>query len=217
MVTKPKGRKRVRGIPELHDELKTRVNLSLTPTGIEGLDTLASKWGLSRSELVERIGRGQISLADRQDFTDGKNYSNAERITATEFADEFTMSAIQSLSLNQCQALPECPGAYLVTDFEKYIYAGRDSNLKRRFMDERFLKQLQNSLTPKSSLIPGILWVECSDVRALPAIEQALITTFHSMTTQISSVLHQAGQARTSRLVRRHVPIEFPESQIKRQ
>jgi hypothetical protein len=207
-VIMAKGRKRVRGVPELHDELKTRVNLSLTPTGIEGLDTLASKWGLSRSELVEKIGRGHISIADRQDFSDDKNYSNAELITTTEFADEFTMSAIQSMQLNQCDELPECPGAYLVTDFEKYIYAGRDSNLKRRFMDERFLKQLQNSLTPNSSLIPGILWVECSNVRTLPAIEQVLITTFHSMTTQISSVLYQAGQARTSRFVRRNVPIE---------
>lgn len=211
MVIMAKGRKRVRGVPELHDELKTRVNLSLTPTGIEGLDILASKWGLSRSELVEKIGRGHISIAERQDFSDGKNYSNAEVITTTEFADEFTMSAIQSLSLNQCQALPECPGAFLVTDFEKYIYAGRDSNLKRRFMDERFLKQLQNSLTPKSSLIPGILWVECSNVRALPAIEQALITTFHNMTTQISSVLQQAGQAGTSRFIHRHIPIELSE------
>jgi len=197
-VIMAKGRKRVRGVPELHDELKTRVNLSLTPTGIEGLDTLASKWGLSRSELVEKIGRGHISIADRQDFSDDKNYSNAELITTTEFADEFTMSAIQSMQLNQCDELPECPGAYLVTDFEKYIYAGRDSNLKRRFMNERFRKQLENSLTPKSSLIPGILWVECSEVRALPAIEQALITTFHSMTAQMPSLLHQAGQAHTS-------------------
>lgn len=211
MVIMAKGRKRVRGVPELHDELKTRVNLSLTPTGIEGLDTLASKWGLSRSELVEKIGRGHISIADRQDFSDGKNYSNAGVITTTEFADEFTMSAIQSMQLNQCDELPECPGAYLVTNFEKYIYAGRDSNLKRRFMNERFRKQLENSLTPKSSLIPGILWVECSEVRALPAIEQALITTFHSMTAQMPFLLHQAGQAYTSLIMKKHFPIEFSE------
>jgi hypothetical protein len=54
-----KGQKNV---PELYDEVKRRVNLAITPTGIEGLDAIASELGVSRSELVERIGRGLISL-----------------------------------------------------------------------------------------------------------------------------------------------------------
>ena len=43
-----KGRKRVRGVPELHDELKKQVNVVLTPTGIEGLDAIAAEMKLSR-------------------------------------------------------------------------------------------------------------------------------------------------------------------------
>jgi hypothetical protein len=58
-----KGHKRTKGIPEIHDELKTRVNLSLTPKAVEGLDALAKELLMSRSELVERVGRGIIPLA----------------------------------------------------------------------------------------------------------------------------------------------------------
>ena len=57
-----KGQKGQKNVPELYDEVKRRVNLAITPTGIEGLDALASDLGVSRSELVERIGRGLISL-----------------------------------------------------------------------------------------------------------------------------------------------------------
>ena len=57
-----KGQKGQKNVPELYDEVKRRVNLAITPTGIEGLDAIASDLGVSRSELVERIGRGLISL-----------------------------------------------------------------------------------------------------------------------------------------------------------
>lgn len=57
-----KGYKNQRGEPELYDELKKRITLAVTPTGVEGLDAIASSLGLSRSELVERIGRGMIAL-----------------------------------------------------------------------------------------------------------------------------------------------------------
>ncbi len=53
-----KGQKGQKNVPELYDEVKRRVNLAITPTGIEGLDAIASELGVSRSELVERIGRG---------------------------------------------------------------------------------------------------------------------------------------------------------------
>jgi hypothetical protein len=57
-----KGQKGQKNVPELYDEVKRRVNLAITPTGIKGLDAIASELGVSRSELVERIGRGLISL-----------------------------------------------------------------------------------------------------------------------------------------------------------
>lgn len=57
-----KGQKTLRGQPEKWDELKKRVMLSLTPTGVDGLDAIATTLGLNRSELVERIGRGIIPI-----------------------------------------------------------------------------------------------------------------------------------------------------------
>ena len=62
-----KGRKKLRGQPELYDEVKGQVNLSLTATGVQGLDTLAKKMGLSRSEFIEQIGRGILPVLSPQE------------------------------------------------------------------------------------------------------------------------------------------------------
>lgn len=63
-----KGQKGQKDVPELYEEVKKRVNLALTPTGINGLDEIASNLDISRSELVERIGRRLIRL-DVNSFT----------------------------------------------------------------------------------------------------------------------------------------------------
>ncbi len=55
-----KGQIGQKNVPELYDEVKRRVNLAITPTGIERLDAIASDLGVSRSEFVERIGRGLL-------------------------------------------------------------------------------------------------------------------------------------------------------------
>jgi hypothetical protein len=57
-----KGQKGQKDLPDMYDEVKKRVNLALTPTGINGLDAIASKLDISRSELVEQIGRKLILL-----------------------------------------------------------------------------------------------------------------------------------------------------------
>jgi len=55
-----KHQKNLRGKPELYSELKRCFSVALTPTGAEKLDALAHSFSLSRSELVEKIARGQI-------------------------------------------------------------------------------------------------------------------------------------------------------------
>ena len=64
-----KGQKGQKDVPEMYDEVNKRVNLALTPTGIEGLDAIACNFDISRSELVERIGRRLICL-DTNSFTE---------------------------------------------------------------------------------------------------------------------------------------------------
>jgi hypothetical protein len=58
-----KGFKSQRGSGEIYDEVKKRVSVALTETGVSQLDALAKSLGLSRSELVERIGRSLIPIA----------------------------------------------------------------------------------------------------------------------------------------------------------
>ncbi len=62
-----KGGKRSKGKPAFYDEMKKRVNLTLTPTGFDGLDNLALERGLSKSEFVEQIGRGLIPVIGSQE------------------------------------------------------------------------------------------------------------------------------------------------------
>ena len=56
------GRKGIQGQPEMYDEHKKRVNISLTPTAVERLDALAGSMDVSRSELIEQVARGTIPL-----------------------------------------------------------------------------------------------------------------------------------------------------------
>jgi len=46
-----------KGVPKDWDEVKRPCNLTLTPTAIAKLDAVAAYMDISRSELVERIGR----------------------------------------------------------------------------------------------------------------------------------------------------------------
>lgn len=62
-----KGRKSLRGCPEMYDELKKTTTLALTQTAISGLDEISSEMGVSRSELVERIGRKLLEIATVKD------------------------------------------------------------------------------------------------------------------------------------------------------
>lgn len=57
-----KGTKSTRGRPEMYSEVKTSVCLALTPTAITSLNELAKTMNLSKSEFVERIARGLISI-----------------------------------------------------------------------------------------------------------------------------------------------------------
>lgn len=59
-----------KGVGEIYSETKKAVSVAITPTGLKGLDAIAEKLGVSRSELVERIGRGIIPLKldDLQEF-----------------------------------------------------------------------------------------------------------------------------------------------------
>lgn len=61
-----KGVKSMRGQPEVYDELKKIVSFSITPTAMTGLERLSEQLNISRSELIERIGRGLLTIAEKK-------------------------------------------------------------------------------------------------------------------------------------------------------
>ena len=157
-----KGKKTSKGYPELYDEVKKRVNLSLTPTAIAGLDKLSEEFDLSRSELVEQIGRGMIPLAEQRSLS-----------------EEFLFSPIQSLPLTEGDRLPEKMGAFLVTDFAEFAYVGSSTNIRKRFQDISFLGKKDESSIE-------VLWIECDRYQVISRIEEQLAAQFHRLTFALS-------------------------------
>jgi hypothetical protein len=45
-----------------YNELKTRITVSITPTAVNGIDAIADSLQVSRSELMEQIGRGLLKV-----------------------------------------------------------------------------------------------------------------------------------------------------------
>jgi len=60
-------RPRTKGEPAFYEEMKKRAGISVTPTALEGFDEHAAAWDVSKSELIERIGRGIIPLPSPQE------------------------------------------------------------------------------------------------------------------------------------------------------
>jgi hypothetical protein len=51
-----------RGKPILYEEVKTKINLTLTPSTIHDLTRVAESEGISRSELVEQLLRTHLPM-----------------------------------------------------------------------------------------------------------------------------------------------------------
>jgi hypothetical protein len=61
-----KGLKSMRGQPEIYNELKKITSFSITPTAQLGLKQLSEQLNISRSELIERIGRGLLTINENE-------------------------------------------------------------------------------------------------------------------------------------------------------
>jgi len=58
----PFAGKSQKGKGEIYSEVKKSTTVGLTPTATRGLDEIAAEMGISRSELVERIGRKILQI-----------------------------------------------------------------------------------------------------------------------------------------------------------
>jgi hypothetical protein len=160
----PKGHKRTKGVPELHNELKGRVNLSLTPQAVEGLDVLAAERGLSRSELVERIGRREIALNDPINSSsrvfDESVYSFIEQsLQSLPSLDEVESSKVYVLPFTERASLPSRTGGFVVSDWV-HTYYGCAINLHKHFQSETVIKHIEMQFGGLQDNF-FILWITC--------------------------------------------------------
>lgn len=60
------GKKRMKGEAALYDEAKKATAIALTPTAVLALDVRARELNLSRSELVEKLARQEVEMANEE-------------------------------------------------------------------------------------------------------------------------------------------------------
>jgi hypothetical protein len=108
-----KGRKSLRDKPEMYDELKKIVSISITPTAVAGLDELSQERSISRSELIEQIGRYRIELP-------GKDGATKQEVVDAEIEVRAQLLIFLALN-NACTVLGQ--------DLFKSFYLFRFSNL----------------------------------------------------------------------------------------
>lgn len=54
----------MRGQPEMYDECKKNVSVSITPTALAKFKQSSKELNISCSELIERIGRGRLTITE---------------------------------------------------------------------------------------------------------------------------------------------------------
>jgi hypothetical protein len=64
------GVKSMRGQPEIYDEVKKIASFCITPTAQLGLAQLSRQLNISRSEVIEQIGRGLLTIAELKTESD---------------------------------------------------------------------------------------------------------------------------------------------------
>ncbi|WP_156120018.1 hypothetical protein [Leptolyngbya sp. KIOST-1] len=57
-----KGQQSRRGVPELYDEIKEPVSYGITKTARRGIKSQAESLGVSASQFIENIGRGELKV-----------------------------------------------------------------------------------------------------------------------------------------------------------
>ena len=67
MPYNPRSRDNLKPRKRYYEEPKKRHEVMVTPEGWEGFKALASRRGLSASELIEQLGRGLIAIEGSQD------------------------------------------------------------------------------------------------------------------------------------------------------
>ena len=103
-------------------------------------------------------------------------------------SEEFVISLTQSLSITECDRLPETMGAFLITDFVNFAYVGSSCNLKKRFAVQAFSKELDqikaNKCGANSELSDSeikVIWIECDNFKVISRIEQELLAQFRHL------------------------------------
>ena len=174
------GHKRVKGVPELQDEVKKRVNMTLTPTATEGLDALAQQKGVSRSELVEQIGRGNFVIVDNEESLE------------TQMNFQSAVFPIASLSIERCNELPHVAGVYVVVDKLGAILTGYTKDLHDEFQTNiQKISDFFGSSGIKQKYEPSqtqhlIFWVRCSDKLLLKQLRLLVIHTVQQLVVENS-------------------------------
>lgn len=184
---------------EQEKEGKKRVNLTLTPTATACLDKQANKLHLSRSELVEQIARGLISMTNEDEKYKG-----------------FTFYKPQSILLEEKSKLPQAIGSFILTDLENFVHVGSTANLNSQFKDKKFIKQFETFIESKESNI-RLIYLRCNSYNSTKKVEQELLSMFRSSDAFRSSSFYKIQLSqKTQELLKEAAIAEAPALRVRK-
>ncbi|BAY33695.1 CopG/DNA-binding domain-containing protein [Nostoc carneum NIES-2107] len=171
-----KGHKRKKGVPELYDETKKQVSISLTPTAVKELDVLAKQEGVSRSEFIERIARHRIPIADNQTSTNSQNCEQQKYSTETinnEPLIEFSARR-NIIRLSEWENLPDSPGVFSVyIEGNPIAYLKVHTNMKQAFIAELKTKpDIEELISDDGNAY--LIWNQCNDEHFFPKLKNII-------------------------------------------
>lgn len=89
------GHKSLRGVPELYETVKERFYIRLTERSSNGITSLAEQYSLSRSELLEQVGRQIIVVKITAQAITPEN--QREPRTSTPYCFALTVEGVRGL------------------------------------------------------------------------------------------------------------------------
>ncbi|MEM1369390.1 MAG: hypothetical protein AAGG02_15550 [Cyanobacteria bacterium P01_H01_bin.15] len=151
-----------------YSENKSKVGISLTPTGVNLLGQLAKEAGLSKSELVERLARGSISLnseSANQVLTLSSLSSDGEDADSPLTAAKIAISAVQQ-AVNDSSESNGKTAVAVATPPARSEEAQRLEQLQRQLSDERDLAAQQATTNDGLKIENEGLKTQLSEVQA---------------------------------------------------
>ncbi len=167
--------------------------MTLTPTAIQQLDNLARQYGVSRSEVVEGIARGEIRdipHAEAGELKPDEVGNELDSYAEGRYSVEIS-AHLQTVPLRCRERIPSCQGAYAVfaLDWQGVVYSCISKDIKADLEADLQSKPELQELLVSPDVYAWIVWGRCSNKSLLGNMQQNVIQLCKEWLTDETSIV----------------------------